>query len=199
MINSKEELRLYIREDKKRNLGAYKISPIKYLAFLLYGTDQMKAFRLLKALRKLEYAKNVLRKRGLLGKLVYVTRQLHYHRLEERYNIAIGTNMVGYGFKLPHVVGGGIIINCNHMGNYCSANVGVVVGNNQGWSDRPVIGDNVKLTIGCKVYGAITIGNNVIVAPNSVVIKDVPDKCVVSGVPAKIIIKEGKKMETMLL
>ena len=107
MIVSNEDLCYYIREDKKRNLGAYKIGILKYIAYWLYGTDQMKAFRLLKALRKLEYAKNVLREKSLFGKLVYALRQWHYHRLEERYDIAIGTNMVGYGFRLPHVVGGG--------------------------------------------------------------------------------------------
>ena len=83
--------------------------------------------------------------------------------------------------------GGGIIINANSIGNYCGANVGVVIGNNHGYDDRPHIGDHVALTMGCKIYGSIRIGNNVIVAPNSVVVKDIPDNCVVSGVPAKII------------
>lgn len=193
MITSKEDLRLYIREDKKRNLGTYRLGFVKYMAEWLYGTDSMKAFRLLKALRRLEYAKNVLLKEGPFGRVVYALRRWRYHRLEERFNIAIGTNMIGYGFKLPHVVGGGIIINCNSMGCYCGANVGVVVGNNHSWDDRPVIGDHVALTMGSKVYGGVRIGNNVIVAPNSVVIKDVPDNCVVSGVPAKIIKKDGKK------
>lgn len=193
MIQSKEDLRLYIREDKKRNLGADKVGFVRYLAHWLYGTDRMKAFRLLRALRKLEYAKNVLRKRGLFGKLIYAICQWNYHRLEERYNIAIGTNMIGYGFSLPHIIGGGIIINCKSMGNYCGANAGVVVGNNHTWDDRPIIGDHVALTMGCKVYGDITIGNNVTIAPNSVVVKDVPDNCVVSGIPAKIIKKDGKK------
>lgn len=194
MIQSKTDLHLYIREDKKRNLGAYKIGFAKYLAELLYGTDQMKAFRLLRALRRTEYAKNVLYKRGPVGKLVYIVRQWHYHRLEERYDVSIGTNMVGYGFRLPHIVGGGIIINCNSMGNYCGANVGVVVGNNHTWNDRPVMGDYVGLSTGCKVIGNVHIGNHVTVAPNSVVIKDVPDNCVVSGVPAKIIKQDGKKV-----
>lgn len=107
MIQSKSDLHYYIREDKKRNLGAYKVGFAKYVAFWLYGTDQMKAFRLLRALRRTEYAKNVLCKRGIFGKIVYALCQWHYHRLEERYDITIGTNMVGYGFKLPHVVWGG--------------------------------------------------------------------------------------------
>jgi acetyltransferase-like isoleucine patch superfamily enzyme len=33
----------------------------------------------------------------------------------------------------------------------------------------------------------VSIGDNVIVAPNSVVIKNVPDNCAVAGIPAKII------------
>jgi len=187
MIQSKQDLRFYIREDKKRNLGAYKIGALKYVAYWIYGADQMKAFRLLRALRRTEYAKNCLIKKGIFGKLIYAFRQYRYHRLEERYDISIGTNMVGYGFRLPHVVGGGIIINCNSMGNYCGANVGVVIGNNHTWDERPVIGDHVGFAIGSKAYGRIHIGNNVMVAPNSVVIKDVPDNCVVSGIPARII------------
>lgn len=56
----------------------------------------------------------------------------------------------------------------------------------------PTIGDNVFLGLGSKVFGGITIGSNVIVAPNAVVTKDVPDNCVVAGVPAKVI-KENVK------
>lgn len=190
MIQSKEDMRFYIQEDKKRNLGT-NVGTLKYIAKWLYGSDDMKAFRLLRALRKLEYAKNCLRQKGIVGKLIYAYRQYRYHRLEEKYDIAIGTNMVGYGFRLPHIVGG-IIINCNSMGNYCGVNVGVVIGNNHTWNERPVIGDYVGFSIGSKAYGNIHIGNHVVVAPNSVVIKDVPDNCVVSGVPAKIIKQNGK-------
>lgn len=165
------------------------------MAKWFYGTDDMKAFRLLKALRKLEYAKNCLKDKSILGKFVYAMRKLRYHHFEERYNISIGTNMVGYGFRLPHVVGGGIIINCNSMGNYCGANVGVVLGNNHKWDERPTCGDYVGFSIGSKAYGKINIGSHVTVAPNSAVIKDVPDNCVVSGVPARIIKQDGRKVE----
>lgn len=192
MILSRKEMLHYIREDKKRNLGAYNINPIIYLGKRLYGSDDMKAFLYLKALRKCEYARNCLKDKSFIGKLIYYYCKWCLHRLGEKYNIVIGENMVGYGFRMPHIIGGGIIINANSIGNYCGANVGVVVGNNHSWDDRPTIGDHVALTMGCKVYGKITIGNNVIVAPNSVVVKDVPDNCVVSGIPAKIIKQDGK-------
>lgn len=50
------------------------------------------------------------------------------------------------------------------------------------------------MTIGSKIIGGVTIGNNVIVAPNSVVVKNVPDNAVVSGIPAKILSINGRKI-----
>ena len=45
---------------------------------------------------------------------------------------------------------------------------------------------------GLKVLGKIKIGYNVVIAPNSVVIKDIPDNALVSGVPAKLIKLNGE-------
>lgn len=38
-----------------------------------------------------------------------------------------------------------------------------------------------------RYWGGVKICDNVIVAPNAVVVKDVPANCIVAGVPAKII------------
>lgn len=51
----------------------------------------------------------------------------------------------------------------------------------------PTIGNNVSLGANVNIMGDITIGNNVIVGAGSVVVKDVPDNCIVAGNPAKII------------
>ena len=95
-------------------------------------------------------------------------------------------NKIGPGLSLPHIEGG-VIINCQSVGCNCMINSGVVVGNKNDNAHVPTIGDNVQLAVGCKVIGKIKIGNNVIVAPNAVVVKDVPDNAIVGGVPAKII------------
>lgn len=51
----------------------------------------------------------------------------------------------------------------------------------------PTIGNNVSLGANVCIMGDIKIGNNVVVGAGSVVVKDVPDNCVVAGNPAKII------------
>ena len=65
------------------------------------------------------------------------------------------------------------------------------------------IGDNVFIGAESVVLPGVTIGNNVIVGANSTVTYDVPDGVVVAGSPAKIIcslddylIKERTRMET---
>lgn len=53
---------------------------------------------------------------------------------------------------------------------------------------KPVtIGNDVWIGANCTILPGVTIGNNVVVAAGAVVTKDVPDNCVVGGVPARII------------
>ena len=52
---------------------------------------------------------------------------------------------------------------------------------------RPVIGDNVSLGANVTIVGPVHIGNNVTVGAGSVIVKDVPDNCVVVGNPQRII------------
>lgn len=53
---------------------------------------------------------------------------------------------------------------------------------------KPVnIGNDVWIGGNVTILPGVTIGNNVIVAAGAVVTKDVPDNCIVGGVPAKVI------------
>lgn len=183
-------MNFYIREDMKRNLKCERFTLKMYILHkyrLFIKTNGDMAYNYLRALRKLEYAENCLKKKSIIGYLIYRYRIIRFGRLSYKYNITLHPNTIGYGLYLPHIIGGGIVINCLSMGNYCSINCGVLVGNKYTAYDKPTIGNNVDLTTGCKIIGPITIGNNSIIAPNSVVIKDVPECAVVSGVPATII------------
>ena len=94
------------------------------------------------------------------------------------------TAPIGGGLIVQH--GYGTIIAPKSVGRNCWVNQGVTIGYTND-NDCPIIGDNVTVYCGAKILGNVHIGNNVIVAANAVVVKDVPDNCVVGGVPAKII------------
>jgi maltose O-acetyltransferase len=57
-----------------------------------------------------------------------------------------------------------------------------------GYDTAPVkIGSNVWIADKVTILKGVTIGNNVVVAANALVNKDVPDNSVVGGVPAKVL------------
>jgi serine O-acetyltransferase len=73
------------------------------------------------------------------------------------------------------------------IGDNCIIGSNVTVGGKSKDYEVPVIGNNVYLSTGSKILGGIKIGDGVMVGANAVVVKDVPDRCVVAGVPAKVI------------
>jgi maltose O-acetyltransferase len=63
-----------------------------------------------------------------------------------------------------------------------------IVGGGKKWYAGTLkIGNNVFIGANSIIVKPITIGSNVIIAAGSVVTKDIPDNCMVAGVPAKII------------
>jgi serine O-acetyltransferase len=77
------------------------------------------------------------------------------------------------------------------IGMECLIGTNVTVGGRSGFPEVPVIGNNVYIATGAKVLGPITVGNNVTIGANSVVINNVPDNAIVAGVPARIIKYKG--------
>ena len=75
------------------------------------------------------------------------------------------------------------------IGKNCTIYQGVTIGRIHSGprAGVPRIGDIVTVFAGSKVLGNIRIGNNVTIGANSVVLNDVPDNCVVAGVPAKVL------------
>lgn len=55
----------------------------------------------------------------------------------------------------------------------------------------PTIGDRVYIAPGAKLFGAITVGHDVTIGANAVVNRDVEDRSVMGGVPARLISKRG--------
>lgn len=96
------------------------------------------------------------------------------------------TAEIGGGLIVQH--GYATIIAPRKIGKNCWVNQGVTIGYTND-NDCPTLGDNVTVYAGAKILGDVHVGNNVVVAANAVVVKDVEDNCVVGGVPAKVIKK----------
>ena len=95
---------------------------------------------------------------------------------------------IGKGLYIGHF--GGIVLNNEAIiGDFCNLSQGVTIGEGGRGQRRgtPVVGNRVYIGPGAKVFGRITIGNNVAIGANAVVNKDIPDNAVVGGVPAKIL------------
>ncbi|HSB31445.1 MAG TPA: cysteine--tRNA ligase, partial [Candidatus Sulfobium mesophilum] len=61
---------------------------------------------------------------------------------------------------------------------------------------HPTLKNNVVVGTGAKILGAITVGNNVIIGANSVILKPVPDNSICVGVPGRITRKKILRMTT---
>jgi serine O-acetyltransferase len=120
---------------------------------------------------------------------------LHYilykKKLKFNIQIAIGAK-IGKGFYIGHW--GDIVINKDAtIGDNCNISQGVTIGiaNGGKYPGVPIIGDRVYIGPGAKIFGNITIGNDVAIGANAVVTHDVPDGVSVAGIPAKIISQTG--------
>lgn len=88
----------------------------------------------------------------------------------------------------------GITINANAIiGSNCNIHKGVTIGQeNRGLRKGcPTIGNRVWIGINSTIVGKITIGDDVLIAPNSFVNFDVPSHSIVIGNPGKVIAKEN--------
>lgn len=103
-----------------------------------------------------------------------------------------------------NVEGGGIffahpystVLNCEHIGYGCSFSHNTTFGNKwkNGKLGRPYLESHIQVGANAVVIGDVHIGNNVKIGAGAVVTKSIPDNCVVVGNPARIIMKDGKRV-----
>ena len=146
-----------------------------------YGAAGAKPYirRLLKYLRRVQTCQNPL--------LRTYYRAL-YKRQCEKHGIEIPwTASIGKGLYLGHAYN--ITVNpAAVIGSNCNLHKGVVIGQTNRGAKKgvPVIGDRVWIGINAAVVGGITIGDDVLIAPNAYVNCDIPSHSLVYGNPCVI-------------
>lgn len=125
------------------------------------------------------------------NRILFILSRMKLYRLSERYGFQISyATRIGRGLYLGHM--GNIVVNWEAtIGNNVNLSQGVTIGRaNGGKRDGvPHIGDNVWIGANATVVGNITIGNDVMIAPNTFVNFDVPSHSLVIMEKAKIICK----------
>ena len=99
----------------------------------------------------------------------------------------------GKGVFIDH--GMGVVIGeTSEIGDYVTLYQGVTLGGTgkEKGKRHPTVGRNVVIAAGAKVLGPITIGDDSKVGAGAVVIRDVPPRCTVVGVPGRVVMQEGE-------
>ena len=102
---------------------------------------------------------------------------------------------IGTGFFIDH--GMGVVVGeTAEIGDYVTLFQGVTLGGTgkERGKRHPTLGNHVVVGAGAKILGGITIGDNVKIGANSVVLKNVPPNSTVIGVPARVIKSQGERV-----
>lgn len=108
---------------------------------------------------------------------------------EPRNTISIRVPSIGHGFVIKH--GYNVIIHAERIGVNCLVFQDVTIGHKLPGGGLPILGDHVHVSVGAKVLGPITIGDDSIIGANSVVVKDLPPHSMAMGVPVRAISHAG--------
>jgi len=99
--------------------------------------------------------------------------------------------VIGRRFFIDH--GMGVVIGeTSEIGDDCMMYHGVTLGGTS-WNKvkrHPTLKDGVIIGAGAKILGPITLGKNVRVGSNSVVVKSIDDNCTVVGIPGRVLEKK---------
>jgi serine O-acetyltransferase len=102
---------------------------------------------------------------------------------------------IGAGLHISHF--GGITVSpLAEIGKYCnlSQSISISTGLSGEREGAPIVGDDVYIAPGARLFGRIRVGNNVKVGANAVVYRDIPDNAVVVLDPGfKIVSYKGNR------
>lgn len=105
---------------------------------------------------------------------------------------------IGRRFFIDH--GTGVVIGeTTEIGDDVTIYQGVTLGGTGHHIGKrhPTIGNNVMIGAGAKVLGPFKIGDNSNIASGAVVLEEIPPNCTAVGVPARVIKRDGKRIDEL--
>ena len=176
MIETVAELKEYLEKDKKA-LGISKKHPA------LVG-DEIWKFEI--ALRMDEYYRNAQR-----NKIIGLYWKWQHRRLGLKLGFSIPCNCFEGGLRINHY--GLIVVHpAARIGEWCDIHQGVNIGQNIEKGSVPVIGSNVWIGPGAKLFGKIKLGDNMMIGAGAIVNKSFENgNCTIAGNPAVCVSEHG--------
>lgn len=184
MLQSRKELKEILKYEQSINFGNEDV--MGYLLEMVKNSNKWMTWKYIRSLRVTGYHYQKHRC-SLYHSIMYIVWSRRKNSLGRKLGIELGHKTFDKGLTIYHPQG--IVVNGNcKIGKNCKLHGNNCIGND-GYSDGvPVLGDNVRLGVGAKVIGEITIANNTVIAAGAVVVKDIKKEgTTVAGIPAKII------------
>lgn len=129
-------------------------------------------------------------RRDPLGRFWFGILRLRLRLLSERLGFEVPRGVFGPGLSIAHH--GTVTVNGEaKVGRNCRLDTQTTIADVRGQTPR--IGDNVYIGSGARILGGVTIGDEVAIGANAVVIEDVPDRVTVGGIPARVISQRGSR------
>lgn len=179
MIRSKKELKFYIMSDRIINGLPPKESFLRRVKNYILAVPPIVDY--LRYMRCFAYYKN---QRGIIATIKTIYYRFRYNRLGVKLGFYINEDVFDYGLCVPHYgtfrIGGN-----NKIGRYAVIHTVTNI-----TASNCVIGDGLYLSVGAKVIGPLSLGDNVSIAANSVVNKSQGSNILLAGAPA-IVKKES--------
>lgn len=177
---------MFLGPDAQADLGRYRFHELesgirRSTAMTIFANPGLQSLLLYRLARHIRTGKRTLGKKMLGAAYPFMSR---FNDIINGIFISPDA-VIGPGCYIAHyggvVIGAGAVIgtNCN-IANNTSIGAGA-----------PTVGDRCLVAVGARVVGDIHIGSDVAVGANAVVTRDIPDRAVAVGVPARVVSYAG--------
>lgn len=184
MLDTRKELKETLQYEKtiyRDKLGRYQC----FLA-LLKNHPRYIVWKYVKLLRIAGYY-YANRNKNPYSAFMYIFYCRRKNNLGQKLGIELNEKTFEKGLELFHTVGT-VVNGDSRIGRDCKLHGNNCIGTNGYTLECPILGDNVRLGVGAKILGNVTIADNIVVAAGAVVVNSFLEKGVtIGGIPAHIL------------